>query len=111
MKEYNLSGMKRGWFVGDFSPSCLRTRAVEAGLKRHRKGTHEEPHFHKVSTEITVIISGRALMNGKEFGPGDIIVVHPGETAAFTALEDTATVVVKVPGAPGDKFKGKARRC
>jgi len=35
---------------------------------------------------------------------GDIIVIKPGTSTAFEALEDTVTVVVKLPGANNDKY-------
>lgn len=96
--------MTRGWFVGDFSPTCLRTGAAEVGVMRYRKGYRGEAHFHKVATEATVILSGRAEMNGVKCGAGDIIVVEPGECADFRALTGVTTVAVKVPGARNDKF-------
>lgn len=111
MKKFRLRDMERGWFVGDFSPACLKTKAVEVGVKTYAKGERAEPHFHKIATEITVIISGRAKMNGRKYGPGDILLVKPGETAAFSALEDVKTVVVKLPGALNDKYPKRAREC
>lgn len=104
MKKYSLQKMTRGWFIGNFSPSCLKTKAVEVGLKRYKKGDREAAHFHKVSTEITAIISGSAKMNGRRYGPGDIVVVRPGEAADFRALADVEAVVVKLPGSLDDKF-------
>lgn len=104
MKKYELKNMTRGWFVGNFAPTCLATSAAEVGVKEYKKGYRGEAHFHKVATEATVIISGRAEMNGISCGPGDILVVEPGETADFSAESDVVTVVVKVPGAPDDKF-------
>ena len=99
MKEFKLKDMTRGWFVGNFSPACYKTKAAEAGIKTYRKGEREEAHFHKVATEITVIVS-------------DIIVIEPGESADFRALAAVKTVVVKVPGVLKDKFlKGPARKC
>ncbi len=104
MKKYELREMTRGWFIGDFSPTCFKTKAVEAGVKRYAKGDHEAAHFHKVATEITTIISGHAEMNGVKYGPGDIIVIEPGESTDFRALDEVVLVAVKIPGALNDKF-------
>lgn len=112
MKKFKLRDMTRGWFVGDFSPSCFKTGAAEVGVKAYRKGEREEAHFHKVATEITVIVSGSARINGAKYSAGDIVVIEPGESADFRALEAVRTVVVKVPGALEDKFlKGPAGKC
>lgn len=57
-----------------------------------------------IATEITVIISGKVRMFDKEWNSGDIVVAEPGDATAFTALEDSVNVVVKIPGANDDKY-------
>ncbi|MFZ5875378.1 MAG: hypothetical protein ACOYXU_03105 [Nitrospirota bacterium] len=99
--------MVRGWFVGDFSPTALATQAVEVGVKSYVAGEKEARHYHKLATEVTLILSGRVRMNGVEHGSGVILVVEPMESADFEALENTTTVVVKVPGVLNDKYMGK----
>lgn len=104
MQVFNIKDMVRGWFVGAFSPTSHSTVAVEVGQKSYSKGDKEVRHFHKVATEITLIQKGLVRMNGEEFRDGDIIVLQPMESCDFEAIEDTCTVVVKVPGAKNDKF-------
>jgi hypothetical protein len=108
MKKYQLNQMTKGWFVGDFSPTIIKTQAVEVGVKEYRKNDYEATHHHKVATEITVIVSGKVRMNGELYSAGDIIVIEPGEAADFEVLEDVTTVVVKYPGAQNDKYMGEA---
>ena len=96
--------MIKGWFVGDFFPTCLRTKNFEVAYKNYKKGDKEARHVHKVATEITLISSGKVKMKGVEYKSGDIIMLEPGEGSDFEALEDGATVVVKVPSAVGDKY-------
>ncbi len=107
MLTAKLSDMVRGWFVGDFSPTALATQSVEVGVKAYIAGEKEERHYHKLATEVTLILSGRVRMNGTEHGSGEILVIEPMESADFEALENTTTVVVKVPGALNDKYLGK----
>lgn len=107
MERYKLEDMTRGWFVGDFTPTVLATRAAEVGIKHYRAGEREARHYHKIAQEITVIQSGRVQMNGVEYASGDIIVINPMESTDFVVLEDTVTVVVKVPGAVDDKYLGE----
>jgi quercetin dioxygenase-like cupin family protein len=107
MKTAHLDDMTRGWFVGDFEPSLLKTRDVEVAVKAYRKGDTEEQHYHKLATEITVVVSGRVRMNGVEYGPGSIILLEPNEPTDFEALEDSINTVVKYPGASDDKYPGK----
>ena len=54
--------------------------------------------LHKIATEITAIVSGKAKMNGRVVSAGEIVVIQPGEARGFEALEDTVTTVVKIPG-------------
>src|ERR1051325_1172931 len=104
MQVDKLSRMVRGWFVGDFEPSILRTRDVEVAVKTMRQGEGEARHFHKIATEITVVISGRARMNDVILVEGGIPFLQPGERCDFEALTDLTLVVVTHPGAPADKF-------
>ena len=105
MKVSRLDNMKGGWFVGDFEPTCLRTRDFEVAHKHYEAGDVEARHVHRIATEITIIVSGRAMMNGQIFSTGHIIQLEPGEPTDFQALEDTITVVVKVPSVVGDKYQ------
>jgi len=99
-----LENMTKGWFVGDFSPTVLKTGAVEVAVKHYKAGDHEGRHYHKVATELTVIVSGEVSMNGIKHGAGAIICIEPNESTDFTALTDATTTVVKFPGAKDDKF-------
>jgi hypothetical protein len=96
--------MKLGWFVGDFSPASFRTQDFEIACKRYQQGDKEPKHVHKVATEITLIAEGRVLMNGIEYSTNDIITQAPGEPTDFEVLENTITVVVKIPSVMGDKY-------
>lgn len=105
MKVFNLSTMKKGWFIGNFDPSCLKTDLFEIALKQYNKGDYEEFHFHKIACEYTLIASGKVKMKGIEYGVGSIILMEPGESTDFECLENnTKCVVVKVPCAMNDKY-------
>ena len=97
--------MVKGWFVGDFDPSLFKTKDVEVAIKRYLKDDYEQTHYHKIATEITVIIEGAVLMNGDKYVKNDILVIEPGFQTDFRALENTTTAVVKIPGASNDKYE------
>lgn len=106
MKIAKLQNMIKGWFIGNFEPSLLKTNDVEVAVKTYKKGDYEAKHYHKVATEFTCIISGRVKMNGIEYEAGDIIVMEPNEVTDFECLVDgTTNVVVKFPGANNDKYE------
>ena len=105
MKINNLQNMVKGWFIGNFEPSLLKTNDCEVAVKEYKKGDYEGKHYHKIATEFTVIISGRVKMNGIEYKEGDIIVMEPNEITDFECLEDgTKNVVVKIPGTNNNKY-------
>lgn len=104
MKQRRLSDMPGGWMVGDFEPHCLRTPHCEVACKHYAAGDTEQAHVHRVATELTLVVTGQVRMAGRALGPGDILVLDPGEPADFQALTAATTVVVKVPSAPGDKY-------
>lgn len=104
MRSDKLENMFKGWFVGNFTPTLYQTNDVEVAVKTYSAGTKEEWHYHKIATELTVIISGEVEMCDRRFGSGDIIVMEPGEGTNFAAITDVTTVVVKVPGANNDKY-------
>ena len=98
MKIFNLSKMKKGWFIGNFDPSCFKTDLFEIALKKYNKGDYED-------SEYTLVASGKIKMNGNEYETGSIILMEPGESANFESLVDnTICVVVKIPCIAGDKF-------
>ncbi|MDF2870900.1 MAG: hypothetical protein K0R05_2475 [Anaerocolumna sp.] len=104
MYKVTLDNMINGWFVGNFEPSLYKTNDVEMAVKKYKKGDSEEAHYHKIATEITVIVSGSVLMNGVEYQEGDILVIEPNDATDFTALTDAVTAVAKLPGANNDKY-------
>jgi len=96
--------MKGGWFVGNFVPSAYQTEACEVCYKSHPKGERWDRHYHKVATEINLLVRGQMLLQGVTLKQGDVFVVRPGEVADPVFLEDCEVVVVKVPSCPGDKY-------
>lgn len=104
MQRHKLGDMVGGWFVGDFSPTVLRTNVAEVSVKSYLAGESAKSHLHKVATEVTVIVSGQAIMNGQTLNGGDIVTLEPGEPADFHAVTDVLTVVVKTPSVAGDKY-------
>ncbi len=107
MKHSLLKEMVRGWFVGDFAPAAYSTNVCEVAVKRYQMGDVEDAHYHQIATEITLVLSGRIRMAGREWVEGDIVVLEPGEITDFEAITDAVNIVVKIPGAKNDKYSAK----
>jgi quercetin dioxygenase-like cupin family protein len=97
--------MTRGWFIGDFEPSVLRTRDFEVGILTHKKGETWPAHYHSVATEYNVLLEGRMRIAGEVVTPGDVFWFEPGDVADPEFLEDCRVCVVKTPSIIGDKYE------
>lgn len=95
----------RGWFIGNFEPSLLKTSDFEVGLLNHKKGEVWPAHYHKESIEYNVLVKGKMIIQGKELNSGDVFVFEKGEIADPIFLEDCTVVAIKVPSIPSDKFE------
>lgn len=97
--------MIKGWFVGNIVPTALTTTNCEVAYKEYKAGDYDSAHYHKIATEVTLIAKGKVMMNGVIYSSGDVITINPYDITDFRALEDSSTVVVKVPGANNDKYE------
>jgi mannose-6-phosphate isomerase-like protein (cupin superfamily) len=96
-----------GWFIGPFEPRIRESNDFEIAVKSYLAGEYEETHHHKIATEYTLLVQGKALMSGSLISPGNIVTISPGVATDFRAIEDCQTVVVKIPAAKNDKYIGE----
>jgi quercetin dioxygenase-like cupin family protein len=104
MKVGKLSNHDRGWIIGDFENSLLRTSEFEVCVRVHPKGEVWPAHTHKIATEYNILISGSMSMCGIELTAGDTFIVEPNEVADPIFHEDCTIVCVKTPSIPTDKY-------
>lgn len=104
MKKYSLNNFTRGWIVGDFEPSIIKSNNFEFMVRFYKKGESEQKHTHKIANEITVIVSGKFTMNQVSYISGDIIHLLPGDITDFKCIEDGSTAVIKTPSVAEDKY-------
>lgn len=104
MTIHNLNDFKGGWVVGDFDPSLIHSRDAEVSVKHYKKDDVEQAHVHKIADEVTIIVSGNVIMNGRLLTANDIVFLPAGEPATFVALTDAITCVIKSPSIKGDKY-------
>ncbi len=104
MKKFRFENMKRGWFVGNFVPSAFKTQKFEVGYGMHKKGDKWDKHYHKIATEITLIIKGKVKVNEEIFSKNDIFIIEPNEIVDPLFLEDTEYVVIKTVSDSTDKY-------
>jgi len=104
MKLYKLSDMHRGWLIGNFEPSILKTEGFEVGVLHHPKGEVWPEHYHKVATEYNILLSGSMNVCDTELKSGDIFVIEPMEVASPTFHEDCTILCIKIPSSPSDKY-------
>ena len=105
MKIYKFEDMVGGWFVGNFKPAAYETDMCEVCYKFHEKGEKWPVHYHKLGTEINLLINGEMKMHGRTLHSGDIFVMEPWEIANPEFLTDCFVIIVKLPSIPGDKYE------
>lgn len=104
MQVGKINDMFRGWVIGDFEPSLLRTKDFEVGILKHPKGEKWPAHYHKVATEYNILVSGSMKLCGIELVAGDTFILEPNEVADPTFHEDCTIVCIKVPSDTKDKY-------
>lgn len=105
MIKHNIKDFWRGWFIGNFEPSVLRTEQFEVGVLEHKKGEQWKAHYHAVGTEYNVLLTGSMIICGETVRQGEIFIIAPNEVADPVFLEDCTVLCVKTPSLPGDKYE------
>lgn len=100
----NLKNYVRGWIVGDFDPSVLKTKELDFGVMYYDVGEEHPPHYHKICTEYIVIVGGKHRIGNKDYIKGDICIIKPYEKTGYKCLRSGSLAVVKVPSGKGDKY-------
>jgi len=104
MELYNLKNMIKGWFIGNFEPTILKTDLFEIAIKKYKAGDEEIEHYHKIAKEFTIIISGIVSFNNKKYHEDDIIIIEQNEKVKFKSITNSKTLVIKIPSCVNDKF-------
>lgn len=103
IRRRHLAEFHKGWFLGDFSPSILRTKDLEVGIKLFKAGETEPLHHQIEAVEYTFVVYGRIRIGDLLLSDGEICEISPGVSADFLSITDAALVVVKFPSLPDDK--------
>lgn len=104
MKITRIEDYTRGWLIGDFTPSLLRTKDFEVGILRHKKDEVWPKHYHRLADEYNILISGKMTINSSEINEGDVFHIEKNEISEPKFLTDCIVLVIKVPSAIGDKY-------
>ena len=104
MDVLKLKDMVRGWFIGNFEPSVYKTEDFEVAVMLHPKDQQWPAHYHKLATEINLVLEGRLIIQDQLLVKDDIFIIHPFEVVKPQFLEDCRILVVKTLSIPNDKY-------
>ena len=104
MQISRLEDYKGGWFVGNFEPTSFKTDQFEVCYKFHKKGEKWDVHYHKVGTEINLLVDGEMIIQDKKIISGDVFILYPWEVADPIFVKDCTVLIIKTPSVPGDKY-------
>ena len=108
MKVSKLSDYTRGWIIGDFEPSILRTKTLKLPyslIQKGKSGCRIKNYIIIKKVEYNILVSGKMMMQDQELNAGDVFVLDRYEVADPVFLEDCKVVCVKTPSIPSDKFE------
>lgn len=104
MIKRNLNEFWRGWFIGNFEPTVLKTDQFEVAVLTHTKGEKWAEHYHKIATEYNLLLKGQMRIQGETINEGEIFILEPNEIADPVFIEDCVVLCIKTPSVPGDKY-------
>lgn len=104
MKTAKLADFTKGWILGNFEPSLMKTN-FEVAVKTHEKGEFHRDHFHKLFKEFNLVLEGSMIVNGNQFHEGDIFVLYPYEISQVEYLTDVKVLVIRNGSDPTDKYE------
>jgi len=104
VKKSNLDSMTRGWLIGNFEPSILKTDLFEIGYLKHHKGQIWPAHVHKEADEYNILVKGSMTINNESINQGEIFIIPKNMLTSAKFLEDCEIVCIKVPSLPKDKY-------
>jgi dTDP-glucose pyrophosphorylase/mannose-6-phosphate isomerase-like protein (cupin superfamily) len=101
---WNLCDFTRGWFIGDFLPSILRTQEYEVALLTHPKNEKWDYHYHKEAEEINFLVEGEMTVNNRMIREGEVFRIPRNQLTCPHFLKDCKVLCIKVPSVVGDKY-------
>jgi quercetin dioxygenase-like cupin family protein len=104
VKNNKLDNMTRGWLIGNFEPSILKTDTFEVGYLKHPKGELWPPHVHKEVNEYNILIKGKMIINNEIIEQGEIFIIPKNMLTSAKFLEDCEILCIKVPSNTKDKY-------
>lgn len=107
MDKFFLRDFFRGWIVGNFEPTLLKTKDIEVALQSYNAGDEEPQHYHKIGTEISLLVKGSASFNNEVINAGEGVVIEPKRSNIFKAVTDCQVLVIKYPSDTDDKYLGE----
>jgi hypothetical protein len=98
-----LENFVRGWFIGNFEPTLLKTDAFEIGVQNYTKDFIGQKHYQIKSVEYNIVLQGKVLVNNKILKKNDIFIFNPLEVTDFKSLTKSTILSIKIPSIPNDK--------
>lgn len=103
-RQYDLNQYVRGWFIGNFEPSLIKTAQLEIGLLTHNKNEKWDFHYHTEADEVNFLLEGRMLLNEQVIEKGMQFIIYKNQIACPVFLEDCKVLCIKTPSVPTDKY-------
>ena len=104
IEKFDIKDFKKGWFIGNFEPTLLKTKDFEISVRTHPKGEIWDKHYHKIATEYNYVTDGAVEIDGVVYKKGDLFIIHPDFVVDANFIDDCSIVCIKTPSIMGDKY-------
>jgi mannose-6-phosphate isomerase-like protein (cupin superfamily) len=103
MRIFNADANAKGWYAGPWN-------AVSQVAVGYANEGINDPHLHMRITEIYLVARGMSIMRVEQeqvaLGPGDMLMIEPGEAHTFlSSSPDYFHFVVHVPALPSEEAR------
>jgi len=102
-KKINTNDYTRGWLIGNFEPSIIKTTEYELGILRHKKDEKWAFHYHVETKEINILLKGKMIINNVLINEKTVFIFEKNMISCPLFLEDCVVLCIKLPSLPGDK--------
>ena len=88
----------------EFKPSFLKTQLYEIEILKYNSGEKHIFHYHKISTEINLLLKGKMKINGCNIYTTQLFIYEPKQISCHEFLEDCEILCIKIPSINDDTY-------
>ena len=90
--------------VDEFKPSFFKSSLYEIEILKYKLGEKHIFYYHKISSEINLLLKGKMKINGCNIYTTQIFIYEPKQIICREFLEDCEILCIKIPSINDDNY-------